>query len=177
LKFRKLNIAFRLNANKYIATGHLIRCIAIANEFVRCGHKPIFIMSDYDEVYRLEDNGLKYIIIESAWNEMDSEVKQLEGILKKYKIDILVVDSYEVSKKYLEYFDRILPTVYIDDMCMDMYEISFLLHYSGYIDNKVKDLYNHNKSKTKIMEGYSYIPLRDEFRNLDYEHKKIKKIF
>jgi len=167
LKYRKLNVAFRLNANKHIATGHLMRCIAIANEFTKCGHKCIFIMSDYDEVYRLDEYGLKYVIIDSACNEMDSEVSKLEQILKKYKADLLVVDSYEMSKEYLEHFDKILPLVYIDDMCKQAYEISFMIHYDGMIDNNIKKAYQMNKTNTCIMEGYSYIPLRDEFQNID----------
>ena len=47
-------IGFRVDANEQIATGHLMRCMAIAKGFQRRGEDVVFFLAEEKETERLE---------------------------------------------------------------------------------------------------------------------------
>lgn len=155
-------IGFRVDANEYVASGHLMRCIAIAKACIKEGNKCIFFLAEEKMTERLAENNIQYHILNSKWNNMEEEYSDLIMILKREGIELLVVDSYQASKKYLEMLNNIFPVCYIDDMGKETYDIDMILHYGSWADEHEFES-RYAKTQTKVLEGMKYAPLREEF--------------
>ena len=122
-------IGFRVDANEVIATGHLMRCISIALECKKRGQQCIFFMAEDKETERLRKAGFQYYILNSDWKNLDNEISEFQKILENYKLNYLVVDSYQATAGYLAALEEIQPVCYIDDLKREVYEVSVVLHY------------------------------------------------
>ncbi len=168
-------IGFRVDANEHIASGHLMRCIAIAEACIKSGNKCIFYLAEEKMTERLIQSELAYHILNSKWNNLETEIDVLVAMLKEEKVDVLVVDSYYASKRYLESLNKILPTCYIDDMGKDLYNITMLLHYGSWPDDNTFEM-RYAKTETKVLAGMRYVPLRSEFEGLSDTENREKSI-
>lgn len=161
---------FRVDANEYIATGHLMRCMVIALELKSRGKDVLFCLAEDKFTSRLKANELTYIIMDSKWNELHNEIEQLKEIVNKYNGEWLIVDTYQADAKYLESLEEVTKVMYIDDLQKDIYNISAVLNYIDWLDdNSYFDKYNN--LDTKLMVGMKYTPLRSEFFNGNDEVK------
>ena len=66
-------IFIRTDANEKIATGHVMRCLTIADEILDLGGKVCFIVSDKQSLSLIQDRGFKYIITNSEWNNVNPQ--------------------------------------------------------------------------------------------------------
>ncbi len=163
-------IGFRVDANEQIATGHLMRCIAIAQQCIKQGESCIFLLAEDKETMRLRDKKLPYKILGSNWNDLDSELDQMKTVVKEEKLDWLVVDSYEATRNYLEELNQVVKVFYLDDMAKEKYSVSTILHYSSWPD----DIYyeeSYADTKVDVLSGMQYTPLREEFAQ-GYDNRK-----
>lgn len=166
-------IGFRLDANKHIATGHMMRCIVIAKQFIKRGKQCIFLLADDDNVDILKKNNMNYYVMNTKWDKWDESILTVEQYVKKLDISILIVDSYYVTEKFMSQINKIVPVFYIDDMCKQAYDISIVLHISQWEEeNTLQELYK-NKENVKLLTGMKYMPLREEF--MEYENVKEQK--
>lgn len=158
-------IGFRVDANEKIATGHLMRCIAIAKACEKRGEQVLFFLAEKKETKRLEALGFSYIVMETDWQDMEGEVGCLLSQIEKYSVNWLVVDSYQVTKKYLEILEKSVKVLYVDDYGRECFEVSAVLNYNPWvIERGVSDLYQGRK--TQLLLGGDYIPLREEFSGI-----------
>lgn len=160
-------IAFRVDANEYIATGHLMRCLAMAVELRRRGEQCIFFLAEEKETERIHMWEFPYEILYSQWNRLEQELPKMKVLLEKFSPDWLVVDSYQVTAEYLEQLDNQVPVMYVDDMAQEVWPVSMVLHYSDWLeDNFYREKYKG--SGTWVLAGMTYTPLRDEFYSTEY---------
>lgn len=168
-------IGFRLDANKYIASGHMMRCIVIARQCIKMGEKCVFLLASDDNIDILKKYNMNYYILNTEWNDWDRTITSVIKCVKKLDIKMLVVDSYYTTEKFMSDVNKIVPIFYIDDMCRQAYDISVALHISQWDDeNTLQKLYA-NKENVKLLTGMKYMPLRDEF-NLNDNIKEKKQI-
>ncbi len=168
-------IGFRVDANEKIATGHLMRCMAIATECKKRGEDCLFLLAEEKETFRLKEKGFSYRILHSRWDAMESEEETLYKILAKEPIRYLVVDSYQATAAYLRRLNRRVPVLYLDDMEREVYPVSAVLRYakwpgeSGYRER-------YAMQDTVVLEGMQYVPLREEFADGRTERERKKSI-
>ena len=62
-------IGFRVDANEKIATGHLMRCIAIAKACEKRGEPVLFFLAEKKETGRLDALGFSYEILGTDWQD------------------------------------------------------------------------------------------------------------
>lgn len=159
-------IGFRVDANEVIATGHLMRCIAIARQCVKKGCSVLFLLAEDKETEKLREAGFSYQILQTDWQNMDEEREILPEIIMKKDIEWLVVDSYQASKDYLAYMENFTRVMYVDDYGMEKYSVSAVLYYGVCVQEKhCRENYEH--SATELLCGMKYIPLREEFSKED----------
>lgn len=155
-------IGIRADANSVIASGHIMRCIAIAEQLVAVGETVIFITADHFSDALLDEKGWRHICLNSDWNDKDTEIEDMKAVISYHEITLLLVDSYQVTKKYLQTFGGIVKIAYIDDLYMFEYPVDVIINYAPGVKY---ELYEAYRSKSvKFLLGPEYVPLRKEFQ-------------
>ena len=155
-------IGFRVDANETIATGHLMRCMAIAKGFRNKGEEVIFFIAEEKETQRLIDQDMPYVILHSDWRKLEQELPGFKQVLKQYHVTKLIVDSYQATRYYLESLNQDVQTIYMDDMGTEINPIAGVIHYSNRAwDTSYEKGYEN--LDTVCMAGMQYTPLREEF--------------
>ncbi len=164
-----MKILIRVDSNKYIATGHVMRCISIAQMAIKEGNEVKFIVADLQSEILLKKYDMPYICLYTTWNEMDGEIEKISRIIENEKPDCVLVDSYYVTEKYLSALRMFCKVAYIDDLNMFIYPCDILICYANYFKKfNYEDRYS---SETKLLLGPKFAPLRQAF----VEPKRIKK--
>ena len=62
-------IAIRVDANEQIASGHVMRCLSIADALQELGVETLFFTSDYYAEEIIEKRGFPAICLNNDWND------------------------------------------------------------------------------------------------------------
>ena len=150
----------RTDMNGQIATGHVMRCLSIADAAKAKGEDAIFILADEQAVELLKQRGYAYIVLHTQWNDMDSELPKLTAYIKEQKIERILIDSYQVTEAYLKQLSQMVQTYYIDDIDAFCYPVHGIICYANYC---AKFHYQERYSEAELYLGTKYVPLRKEF--------------
>lgn len=163
-------IYIRTDMNNQIATGHVMRCLAIADALRQLDENVIFLLADKEAVPLIESRGFNHIILNTQWDNMDDEIPVILSIIKTKKINKLLIDSYKVTKNYLSQLSEVTNTIYIDDLNAFDYPVNTIICYANYWNK----FYARQKKSTKqLLLGTEYVPLRKGFWYC--QSKQIKK--
>ncbi len=157
-------IGIRTDANGIIATGHVMRCLAIADALREIGEVPVFITADDSPRVLIQKKGYECISLKSDWQCMNGELENLEQIIKANGIEVLLVDSYFVTKAYFEKLHNLVKTMYIEDLVKEIYDVTAVVCYAGYYEELA--LEKRYPSQVKLLLGMDYTPLRTVFSRL-----------
>lgn len=149
--------------NQTIATGHVMRCLSIAEAARDNGVDATFILADTQAEDLIQSKGFRTIVLNSTWNDLEKELPDLLDLIAKENIETLLVDSYYVTQNYLETLNRAICVAYIDDLNSFHYPVDILIAYANYWK---KMNYEENYPNTRLLLGCAYVPLRREFQNL-----------
>lgn len=153
-------IYIRTDMNDVIATGHVMRTLAVADAARMRGEETTFILADDQAAALLEERKYPYLILHTAWNDMESELPVLKRVIRERKIKRILVDSYQVTARYFEKLSKIVETAYIDDLNAFHYAVDTLICYANYWE---KFHYEQNYPGTRLFLGTEYVPLRQAF--------------
>ena len=169
-------IAIRVDGNSEIATGHIMRCLAVASGLKASGTECIFIVADDNSESLLSAGGFRIINLHSVWNDLDGEISKMIDVIESQKIDRLIVDTYFVTEKYLSALEEVCRVIYIDDLNAFRYPVSVLINYNLYAqDIPYSKIYAG--TDTRLLIGPKYTPLRSEFQNIKpHFRENVKKI-
>lgn len=160
----------RVDANETIATGHVMRCLAIAEKLKKRGETVVFILADDYPIKLIEEYGFHTLVLQTDWQKMESELEIFQKLIQKNHIQKLLIDSYQVTEKYLTKLHELTSIVYIDDLATFHYDVDHLINYNHYYKT-IHYERKYKESSTKLWLGCNYIPLREEFQKI--EEKKI----
>lgn len=155
-------ILIRADANEIIGTGHIMRCLSIANAFVRAGHEVKFVTANHRGDGLIQGRGFESICLDSEWTQMERE--GIDKVVRNYRPDLLLVDSYYVTEPYLSSLSNLVNLAYIDDLNASVWDLDFLINYN--IFGPLMDYSGYKKTRTRLILGPTYAPLRDEFKNI-----------
>lgn len=156
-------IFFRADANEQIATGHVMRCAAIAKELVEKGQEVCFLVADQVSGKVVENQGLPVIVLDKQWDDLHQEIPLMCELLKRHRPDWLMIDTYYVTPAYFRELHKWTRIAYIDDLKQFHFECDLLINYSVYAsDMNYEDEYLN----AKLLLGCKYVPLRKAFRAL-----------
>lgn len=178
-KEKKAMILFRADGNKYIGSGHVMRCLSIADYAKSNGERCIFLMASGDLKEAVDNHGHQAVVYDTDYKDMTADIALTGKWIKDYRPEILFVDSYFVSEEYLRALKQICAgegtkLVYIDDLLKFPYPCDVLLNYNIYaLDRKSAYCGMYQESDVpNMLLGPSYAPLRNEFR--DTGDRKVK---
>ncbi len=165
-------IGIRADANKIIASGHVMRCITIAKELLALGAEVTFFVAD-EESRRFFDTvdctwGTGLVVLGTDWQDMEGELPILSKELKDRDISILLVDSYKVTKEYFSELSKVCALAYMDDLGKEAYPVDLLVNYSGYYeqigyDELYRGVLTRGGEPVRMLLGLKYAPLRQQF--------------
>lgn len=156
-------IFFRADANEQIATGHVMRCVTIAKELIEMGQEVCFLVADQVSRKVVESQGLATLVLDKKWNDLNQEIPLMCELLRQYRPDWLMIDTYYVTFEYFRELHKWTRIAYIDDLKQFHYECDMLINYSVYASDMN---YEKEYSNTKLLLGCKYAPLRNVFRDL-----------
>ena len=159
----------RVDMNQFIATGHVMRCLSIAQEAKTQGVQVKFILADTQAEQFIKSKGFQTKVLYSTWNEMEKELPILLAYIVEERVQKLLVDSYYVTENYLSVLKKVTEVSYIDDLGSNYYPVDILIVYANYWK---RINYRENYSQTTLLLGCKYVPLRKEFAELP--QKKIR---
>ena len=157
-------IYIRVDGNEIIATGHVMRCLAIAEAARKLGEDATFILADDAMKEVIEEKRFSTIVINSKWNNLEEEINQVIHIIKKKNIEILLIDSYYVTRRYLLELKKHTNIAYIDDLNQCAYPVDLLINYGLYEDRlNYANRYANEGNIPRFLLGASYAPLSPQF--------------
>ena len=159
-----VKIGFRVDANEHIATGHLMRCVAIAKECENFGMECKFYLAENKMTGKLDDNNLSYEILHTKWDRLHQEIPFMIELIKREQLQWLIVDSYQADDYYLTSLNKACKVMYIDDFIEKPYDIAAVLHYN-YVKKDIEFEELYKNTNTMVLAGSDYVPLRREFQN------------
>ena len=171
-----MKVIFRVDASLEMGTGHVMRCLTLANELKQQNHEIVFICRELTGnlillikypvlVLPKNDNfqsdGL-YLNWLGATQEQDAE--QTIKVIPK-NIDLLIVDSYaldEIWHKQLKPYTK--KIMVIDDLADRQFDCDVLLNQN--LGTQIEDYKDKVTDDCELLLGCDYALLRPEFPNL-----------
>jgi len=171
-----MKVVFRVDASLQMGTGHVMRCLTLANELKQQNHEIVFICRELTDnlillinypvlVLQKNDNfqsdGL-YLNWLGVTQEQDAE--QTIKVIPK-NIDLLIVDSYaldEIWHKQLKPYTK--KIMVIDDLADRQFDCNVLLNQN--LGTQIEDYKDKVLNNCELLLGCDYALLRPEFPNL-----------
>lgn len=162
-------ILFRADGNEKIGSGHIMRCLSIADAFSNCNEECVFVISEKNFEFVINNRGYRTIILNTNYLDLESELDVIKVIINQNIPRLLFVDSYYVTYNYLNFIKSLCRTVYIDDLLSFAYPTDYLINYNIYSsEEEYINLYENSTQQIPVLLlGVKYVPLRSEFRNPD----------
>lgn len=171
------HIYFRTDGNSEIATGHLMRCLAIARACAKAGAMVSFILSDKESLSLLKERfafpeEFETHCLGGDYRQLPGELPGLLSYLQKKEsavigsvssIPWLFVDSYYATPAYLEALGRVCRTAYLDDLRSFDCAVDLVINY-----DTEEDCPYYARAARKLL-GVQYTPLREQFHSPAYE--------
>lgn len=155
-------VYIRTDMNPVIATGHVMRCLSIADEVKRLGGNVVFITADKCPVETIQNRGYETVVLCSDWRNMEEELPRLTALIRERGIEHILVDSYQVTEKYLQGLKEYTRVTYLDDLDAFYYPVDNVICYANYWDSFS---YSNRKGEGGYYLGTDYVPLRKVFHN------------
>lgn len=158
-------VYIRTDMNDRIATGHLMRCLSIADAIRRKGEDVSFITADENASGLLNERGYQQIILGSKWNALENELDEFLRLIDEKEIKIILIDHYSVTEKYLEVLRKKVFVVYIDDLNAFLYPADMLICYAIYYEKfDYENQYRDVSAPPIFLLGTKFVPLRSKFQ-------------
>lgn len=178
-----MKIVFRVDASIQIGSGHIMRCLTLADQLKRDGHDCVFICRAHDghlgDLIRNRGHILRLLSFNEEIKNFDFssesndhahwlgvsysyDFKQCEGILADESADWLVVDHYALDLRWQKSARRFVRKILvIDDLADRTLDCDILLDQT--FGRKVADYRDKVPMTCDILCGSEYSLLRPEF--------------
>lgn len=166
-----MKVGIRADGNSTIGMGHLQRCISIADELKLKKIECIFFVSEQAAYATIKKNGIACICLNSIWDNLNLEIAKMKDLILGHGLDCLLIDSYYVTEEYLEKIHGLCKIAYLDDLFQCIYPYDILINYAIHVGMYPYD--KHYSTKTRLLLGTRYVPLRKQFKNI--KEKVIKR--
>ena len=172
-------ILFRADGNSKIGSGHVMRCLSLADAGREAGVDCRFVTAGAEFQEIIQDRGYPCAVLGTDYADMESELPMLTTILSDEKPEAVVVDSYCVTPNYLSTLRPFGKLIYIDDLSAFAYPVDVLVNYGFGAENAGYDALYRGKQAPMMLLGLKYAPLRREFQGLSFKHpaETVKDVF
>jgi len=190
-----VNIGFRVDSSTRIGSGHWYRCIFIAEKLKR-KNKIFFISRNLPgNMFNQIKNKFSLIKLKKVKNYKFSrsahdflnnlgllekkDYLETLSYIKKYKIDVLIIDHYSINQTYKKLIKRSLKYLIVIDDFVDKKHFADLYINNNFLSIKEKKKIKILNPKSRLALGPDYLLLNRKFNILKKRanlRKKLKKI-
>jgi len=169
-------LLIRTDASTQIGTGHLMRCLALAQAWQDTGGQVFFVMATKSPPLeaRLHSEGIKVIHLPVQLGSLD-DATQTADFARQVGAKWVVVDGYHFGADYQRAIkERGLRLLFIDDSGhAEHYYADLLLNQNIYAHG---GLYQNREPYTRLLLGTRYVLLRREFLKWRRWKRKIPEV-
>ena len=163
-------IGIRADGNAVIATGHIMRCMAIGDRLREMGKEVLFFLAGGEMRELVESRGFRVRVLDTDWRDMEGELDVFLPLLEQYHIQHVLLDSYQATFAYLNRLHKKVKITYIDDLQLINTPVDNIICYSVYSEEEKEDYKKSFKENQNLYLGLDYIPLRKEFEKGKYKN-------
>lgn len=167
------DIYFRTDGNSKIATGHIMRCLAIARACVKKGADVKFIVSDRQSTSLVQEcfaipQEFQVYCLDSDYTKLPQELPALCTLVMQDKTVTnsskpwIFVDSYYADPSYLLSLRDYFRVAYLDDLRSFDCPVDLVINYDTSTDC------DHYANADRKLLGVQYTPLREQFNAAVY---------
>ncbi|MFI3236735.1 MAG: UDP-2,4-diacetamido-2,4,6-trideoxy-beta-L-altropyranose hydrolase [Lachnospiraceae bacterium] len=161
-------VIFRVDGNKEIGTGHIMRCLSMAKALRSLGEEVVFVLADSKMQQIIIECGFEVKVLDSDYRLLHDEVDSFIFYIKECQGRgarlLVVVDSYFVTETYFKQLGETVSVVYVDDLQNVPGCVEYIINYNVYADEQTYK----GAFKKALLLGCEYAPLRDEFTMEEY---------
>jgi len=168
---KKTSIGIRCITESSKGFGNLGRCITVAKELRKKGHKPYFIINSTKSSISSIQKKFDYKIIPKSTN-YEKDPKLIKEIMQSIKSRIVIIDMREFSEKISKkLMSSEIFTILLDDAWCKKAYADIVINGTG-----IKKYHRYSKinKKSKIFSGLNYWIANNEFRKHKKRYTEIK---
>lgn len=175
-------IVFRVDAALHIGSGHVMRCLTLADRLRILGYEIIFICREHEghlnavirerdyDVFELPkhtiQSGFIHPLDQSTWLgvswEEDAQETSAFLLSLNRRVDVLIIDHYGIEANWERALHAVCPIKFvIDDLADRMHDCQLLLDQN--LGRKQTDYQALIPNNTHCFIGLNYALLREEF--------------
>ncbi len=165
-------IVIRADAGTRMGTGHLMRCLALAQAWRNAGGQATFLTVSDSLLLkdRLQSEDMTVTSLSATPGSVD-DARQTTALAKKIHASWIVLDGYQFGSAYQKILkDGGRSLLFIDDFCHAGHYYADIVLNQGI--SAVPTLYPHKEAYTQLLLGPCYALLRREFLSyLDWKRE------
>ena len=172
------HVYIRVDGNEIIATGHVMRCLSIAEQVRKLGTEVTFVLADERPKELIERRGFAIAVLGTIWNDLNQEIDVFRKFINEHDVKVVLLDSYYVTPEYMQAISSITRLIYMDDLRKFLYPANTLIAYWAFIEEEAyMQPYKEQGKDTAFLLGGSYVPLREEFSYVPFEvREKVERV-
>jgi UDP-2,4-diacetamido-2,4,6-trideoxy-beta-L-altropyranose hydrolase len=156
-------LILRADATSHIGSGHVMRCLALAQAWQDAGGRAVFVMSDSAPVIeeRLRTEVMHVIHLQVA-RQTSGDAEQTSELAHKYRAKWVVVDGYQFGADYQRSLKKSgMKVLFVDDHGhAGHYSADLVVNQNACAD---EGHYRDREQQTRLLLGPRYAMLRREF--------------
>ncbi|PWU68244.1 UDP-2,4-diacetamido-2,4,6-trideoxy-beta-L-altropyranose hydrolase [Gracilibacillus dipsosauri] len=173
-----LNIFIRTDASREIGTGHVMRCLVLADMLQENQANVIFICHDFPGhlIKEIKRHGFEVMVLSGSvdnnhfeWmlSEWKKDVKKTKEILSVYpSVDWLIIDHYAIDQKWEKAIrPKVKKIMVIDDLADRKHDCDLLLDQNE-LPNKESRYDRLIPENATTLLGINFVLLRKEFQQI-----------
>lgn len=158
-----MKLVIRVDASIHIGSGHVMRCLALAQAWQDNQGQSIFMMANFVPALeeRLKSEGMNLVYLTTEPGSLE-DAQETTALAHKFEASWVVVDGYQFGSEYQKTIKNSgLRLLFIDDYGhAEHYYADFVLNQNISANEQ---WYQHHDPNTQLLLGTRYALLRREF--------------
>ena len=159
-----MTVGIRVEAGRDIATGHLMRCLAIGKELEKVEMGVVFLYKLQSTAILLNQSQVRCFKICDGNVSFRDELPYVFAAIESLQMNLIIVDGYNFSIEYLSLLKGITAVCSVDDFIRGENPADVIINYNIYAEGKHSQ-FGRDKAR-KLLLGPNFTPLREEFQNV-----------
>ncbi|MFD1736765.1 UDP-2,4-diacetamido-2,4,6-trideoxy-beta-L-altropyranose hydrolase [Bacillus salitolerans] len=170
-----MKIVIRVDSSVSLGTGHVMRCLTLANYLKKEGIFSLFLCKDEpgNLISEIRMKGFEVLVLnyQGEFNQ-NSDALETLNYLEKLNVNMIIVDHYGIDRTWESQIRRSVQKIFIiDDLANRQHDCDYLLDQNYY-----KHYFTRYQllvpKDCRLLLGPSHLILREEFYKLEHRDRR-----